>query len=92
MQFPVHLFFAETVHKAQAQILPKVLVDLTSNYISLGQLYVALSRVRKSYHVLILLKSEYEPSRAQVIHPMPVPISNAGLMEAVQFAEGSNFQ
>lgn len=92
MQFPVRLAFAGTVHKAQGQTLAKVVVDLRSNYFSPGQLYVALSRVRKSGDVLLMHNTEDTPTGAQVMHPMPVSVSNPVLKEAVQFAEGANFQ
>lgn len=45
-QFPVNLFFAMTIHKAQGLTLPSVIVDVRDIFDD-GQLYVAASRVRK---------------------------------------------
>jgi hypothetical protein len=52
LQFPLQLAFAMTVHKAQGQTLEFAALDCTSPCFAHGQLYVALSRVRKSESIL----------------------------------------
>jgi hypothetical protein len=48
LQFQLQLAFAMTVHKAQGQTLDFAALDCTSPCFAHGQLYVALSRVRRS--------------------------------------------
>jgi len=53
-QFPVRLAYAVTVNKAQGQTLDRVGVFLKEPCFSHGQLYVAMSRVRRPADVRIL--------------------------------------
>ena len=88
-QFPVRLAFAATVHKGQGKTLEKLVINLRSNFFAAGQRYVALSRTRKSTDVLLLHEEDYLPLRADVIHPMPVPVSNPVLRQAIEFVQGT---
>ena len=90
VQFPVRLAFAGTVHKGQGETLGRVLVDLRSNFFAPGQLYVALSRARRSTDVLLLHKEEDKPPGATPVHQMPVPVGNMVLKEAVVIKEPEN--
>ena len=56
-QFPVHLCFAMTINKSQGQTLDYVWIYLYKPAFSHGQLYVALSRVRSSCAVKVLIIS-----------------------------------
>ena len=47
-QFPIKLSFAMTINKAQGQTLNQVAVFLKQPCFSHGQLYVALSRLRRA--------------------------------------------
>jgi ATP-dependent exoDNAse (exonuclease V) alpha subunit len=53
-QFPIKLAYALTINKAQRETLDFAAIDLRDNVFAHGQLYVALSRVRKSENVIIL--------------------------------------
>ncbi|KAK9740632.1 hypothetical protein RND81_03G049700 [Saponaria officinalis] len=52
-QFPIKLSFAMTINKSQGQTLNKVAIYLRQPCFSPGQLYVALSRARKSTQVSV---------------------------------------
>ncbi|KAK9740789.1 hypothetical protein RND81_03G060300 [Saponaria officinalis] len=54
-QFPIKLSFAMTVNKAQGQTLDKVGIYLPQPIFSHGQLYVALSRAKKSADVTVAI-------------------------------------
>lgn len=45
-QYPLKLAYAITIHKAQGQSYPRVVLDLASHIFAPGQLYVALSRAQ----------------------------------------------
>lgn len=53
MQFPIRLAFAMTCNKSQGQTLDRCGLVLTTPCFTHGQLYVALSRVRKEEDLLI---------------------------------------
>jgi ATP-dependent exoDNAse (exonuclease V) alpha subunit len=53
-QFPITLAFAMTINKRQGQTFDRVGLLLTSQVFSHGQLYVAMSRVRRSDALKIL--------------------------------------
>ena len=57
-QFPVRLCFAMTANKVQGQTLNKVGVNLTKDFFSHGQLYVALSRAGSRKNVSIFKPKE----------------------------------
>ena len=46
-QYPLKLGYAITIHKYQGQTFDSMLLDLESNIFASGQLYVALTRVKK---------------------------------------------
>ena len=88
-QFQIYLAFSATVHKAQGQTLQRLLLDLRSPCFSPGQLYVALSRTRRSSQVLLLRKVTDGVLSEGVIHPMPITAPNPTLKAAVDFAVGT---
>lgn len=54
-QFPLQLAFGLTINKSQGQTLNTVGVDLRNDVFAHGQLYVALSRVRSSNNIRVLV-------------------------------------
>ena len=55
VQVPLRLAYSTTIHKSQAATLDRVVIDLRNGVFDHGQLYVALSRVRSSSDLLILI-------------------------------------
>ena len=77
------------MHKGQGKKLTKLVIDLRSNFFATGQLYVELSRTRKSTDVLLMHKDDDSPLRADFIHPMPVSVSNPVPRQAIEFVQGT---
>ncbi|XP_021725919.1 ATP-dependent DNA helicase PIF1-like [Chenopodium quinoa] len=57
IQFPLKLSFAMTINKSQGKTLSQVMVYLPQPCFSHGQLYVALSRAKKSEKVTVITPS-----------------------------------
>jgi len=58
LQFPIRLGYAVSIHKSQSLTLDRVVVDLRSGVFEHGQLYVAISRVRRGADVCFLLRDD----------------------------------
>ena len=58
VQFPIRLAFATTINKSQGQTLDKVGVYLPQPVFGHGQLYVAMSRAKRSEDVTIVVDAE----------------------------------
>ena len=58
IQFPVRLAYAITINRAQGQTVDYVGLDLTVDCFMHGQLYVALSRVRRFDRIALLINTE----------------------------------
>ena len=69
-QFPVRLCFAMTINKAQGQTIEKLGLYLPTPVFTHGQLYVAVSRVKKKedLKILILDPSNFESFITKMIH------------------------
>ena len=52
-QFPVRICFGQTSNKSQGQTYSIIGINLSKDFFSHGQLYVALSRVGSQSHVKI---------------------------------------
>ncbi|KAL3827986.1 hypothetical protein ACJIZ3_022998 [Penstemon smallii] len=63
MQIPVRPCFAMTINKAQGQTLDVVGIYLREPVFSHGQLYVALSRARRSRSVKILIHPDFKENK-----------------------------
>jgi len=59
LQFPVRVAFAMTINKAQGQTFDRVGLYLRSPVFAHGQLYVALSRIRKFDDLRVLIKETH---------------------------------
>ena len=58
-QFPIRLAFAMTINKAQGQTLNKVGLYLKDPVFSHGQLYVAMSRVRRPEDLRMIISKAH---------------------------------
>ena len=54
-QFPLRLAYCTTINKSQGQEYDKVLIDLRQQTFAHGHLYVALSRVKYSDKITVLI-------------------------------------
>ena len=52
-QFPLMLGYAMTIHKSQGKTLDSVIIDISNGAFAHGQLYVALSRTKRSEDIHI---------------------------------------
>ena len=91
-QFPICQRFAVAILKSQALTLAWVGVGPRNNIFARGQLYVAISRARKSSSVMLLRRRDNEAQQPSVgaDHPIPMPcaVENIVLPEAIAFANG----
>ena len=80
LQFPIRLAFSMTINKSQGQTFDKVAVHLEKPVFAHGQLYVAISRVRKLEDLAVYLgKSTNDPENPitrNVVYPEVVNINN----------------
>ena len=60
LQFPVRIAFSMTINKSQGQTLDSIGLYLPSPVFTHGQLYVALSRVRKPSSLKIMIGKNSE--------------------------------
>lgn len=84
-QFAIKLSFASAVHETKFKTLKKMVVDFRTNLFSPGQVYVRLSRVKKSDDFLPVHKEEHGSLNARICHQMSADIENSALKEAVRF-------
>lgn len=66
VQFPIRLAFGMTINKAQGQTLNSVGLYLPCHVFGHGQLYVALSRVRKPGSLKLMIPSEISEIEGKV--------------------------
>jgi hypothetical protein len=63
IQFPLRLAYAMTINRSQGQSIDFLLLDITKQAFEHGQAYVALSRIRRSKRIrLILLEEDFYPN------------------------------
>jgi hypothetical protein len=68
-QFPVRLYFAMTINKAQGQSLKKVGINLRQPIFTHGQFYVAFSRVIDVFNMDILLPYKGSGKAENIVYP-----------------------
>ena len=67
-QFPLKLAFAMTINKAQGQTFKFVGLYMLNDVFCHGQLYVAVSRVRKMCHLKIQLGPDKDPVLKNIVY------------------------
>lgn len=61
-QFPLRLAYALSVHRSQSQSMDYVVVDLSEDAFGHGQLYTALSRLRESDRLRLIINRSTQPT------------------------------
>ena len=70
VQFPLKLAFAMTINKSQGQTFNRIAIYLPEPVFAHGQLYVAMSRVRRFEDVRVLIENRHVgPNRQGTIRP-----------------------
>jgi hypothetical protein len=83
-QVPLRLIFAGTVHRSQGMTLHKAVIDLRTEFCEHGQLYVALSRVRNSENLCVLLHESSDQTSSTDLGRVPLRIpAEAEVVEIV---------
>jgi ATP-dependent DNA helicase PIF1 len=72
-QFPLALAYSTTIHSSQGQTFDKVGIDLTKPVFTHGQLYTALSRVRRRQDVLLRLQINQISTTNVTFHDILLP-------------------
>jgi hypothetical protein len=73
IQFPLRLAYAMTINRSQGQSIDYLLLDVCKDTFQHGQTYVALSRIRKSDRLrLIVNEGDYFPT-SFCMEPIPTP-------------------
>jgi hypothetical protein len=73
-QIPLRLIYAGTVHRSQGMTLYRAVIDLRRSFWEHGQLYVALSRVKRPENLCILLPESLDESEDVTAVPLRVPV------------------
>jgi hypothetical protein len=84
-QVPLRLLFAGTVHRSQGMTLQRAVIDCRTQLWEHGQLYVALSRVKRPDDLCILLPPD---TNDFTIRP-PVDLSVVQIIEAMKHSNAS---
>lgn len=63
-------------------------MDFRTNFFSLVQLFVELSRFKKSNDVFVMHKEEEKPSNARIYNQMSAVFNHPVLREAARFCRG----
>jgi ATP-dependent exoDNAse (exonuclease V) alpha subunit len=72
-QFPLAPAYSTTIHSSQGQTYDKIGIDLTKPVFTHGQLYTALSRVRRREDVLIRFQPNQNTTTNITFHDILLP-------------------